>query len=79
MANFATIALESIRSKERVEQLVVDGIPQLDLFEHQLVGTGYGGEFRTLLRYFKNTQDADINQFRSLKAKYLESVQKKKK
>jgi hypothetical protein len=130
MAKFATIALQGIRAREKVEQLVVDDIAQLDQFEKQLVGTTYEGEYKVLLRYiehlangnrlpekkfrllkgvtdgipefelkskhlriygmqlpsrklvlyggFKNTQDHDITQFRSLKKRYLEGIQKKK-
>ncbi|MBK7883913.1 MAG: hypothetical protein IPJ81_08975 [Chitinophagaceae bacterium] len=128
MSKFVTQRVISINAKELVEQLVIDGIKQLDKFEKALKGTTYISEYRTILKYiehaangnslpekkfkllkgvkdniveyefkskhirvyaiqmpnnkiiiflgYKNTQASDIISFRSLKKRYLESLNK---
>ncbi|HWK03234.1 MAG TPA: hypothetical protein VNS58_06365 [Puia sp.] len=129
MSSFETIRVDLINAKERVDQLLIDGVKQLDVFEDKLIGTTYLSEYKTILKYiehaangnllpkkkmrrlegnadgitefefksehlrvyviqqpskklviflgFKNSQDADIVSFRSLKKRFIDFIKSK--
>jgi hypothetical protein len=54
MTKFECEIVEAIKAKEVVEQLLIDGIAQLDLLEASLDGTTYGGEFESLLAFIQH-------------------------
>jgi hypothetical protein len=54
MIKFVTRVVKEIKAIEIVEQLVINGIGQLDLLEQSLTGTTYGGEFEGLLAYIQH-------------------------
>jgi putative component of toxin-antitoxin plasmid stabilization module len=51
MATFATKKIEAVKGKQQFEQLVIDGIPQLDAFENSLSNPQYQSELRTIIAY----------------------------
>ena len=70
MPKFATIRVEEINAKEVVEQLIIDGKKQLDVFEEVLAGTTYISEYRTILTYIEYLADGNTlpkKKFRHLK------------
>ena len=54
MSKFVSRIVESIKAREIVEQLYIDGIGQLDQLENQIVGTTYTGEFIGLLAFIQH-------------------------
>lgn len=71
MSTFTTKLVEEIKARELVLQLVIDGVGQLDLFESQLNGTTYKGEFISLLAFIQHFANGG-NPGR--KVKYLKGV-----
>jgi len=70
MSNFVTIKAEEINAKENVEQLVIDNIKQMDVFEESLKGTTYLSEYKTLLKYIEHLANGNTlpkTKFRHLK------------
>lgn len=70
MPKFATIRVEEINAKETVEQLVIDGVKQLEIFEFSLIGTTYLSEYRVLLKYIEHLANGNSlpeSKFRHLK------------
>jgi hypothetical protein len=72
MVRFATITVGEIKSKEIVEQLVINNVKQLSVFEQQLKGTTYGGEYRTILKYIEYV--ANGNSLPQTKFRHLQGV-----
>lgn len=54
MNTFATKPVESIKARQLVEELFINGEGQLAKFEDSLLGTTYEAELRTLLRYIEH-------------------------
>lgn len=54
MSRFDTRKVESVRAKELVEELVIDGVPQLYKFEKSLEGTTYKTELISLLSFVEH-------------------------
>jgi hypothetical protein len=54
MSRFATRKVEVIKARELVEELLIDDIGQLDLFQEELAGTTYKSELNSLLRYIEH-------------------------
>ena len=71
MNRFATKVVEEIKARELVEQLLIDGIGQLDLFERQLTGTTYKGEFISLIAFIQHFASGGNP---GKKVKYLKGV-----
>lgn len=46
--------VEAIKAREVVEQLCIYGVGQLDLLEEKIVGTTYGGEFKSLISFIQH-------------------------
>ncbi|MBS1601823.1 MAG: hypothetical protein JST42_04085 [Bacteroidetes bacterium] len=70
MRIFATIRVEEIKARELVEQLVIDGVRQLESFEDSLAGSPYLSEFRVLIKYIEYLADGNSlpeSKFRHLK------------
>lgn len=57
MAKFALSKIESVKGKQTFEQLVIDDVKQLDMFENDLSDTTYKGEFATILAYMEYVAD----------------------
>ncbi|MFZ1676726.1 MAG: hypothetical protein WAT91_05605 [Saprospiraceae bacterium] len=53
MIKFGLKKIESINSKQQFDQLEIDGIGILDLFEKVLKGTTYQSEFKVMLTYME--------------------------
>ncbi|MGB4847382.1 MAG: hypothetical protein WBP41_05650 [Saprospiraceae bacterium] len=53
MIKFGLKKIESIHSKQQFDQLEIDGIGILDLFEKVLKGTTYQSEFKVMLTYME--------------------------
>ena len=70
MARFASIKIEEINAKELVEQLIIDGLKQLEAFEKSLAGTSYLSEYKVILKYIEYLADGNTlpkGKFRHLK------------
>ncbi len=71
MSKFATIIVEEIKAREVVEQLLINGIGQLEVFENKLTGTTYMSEYRSLLAFIQHFANGGIP---GRKVKYLRGV-----
>src|SRR5258707_5790735 len=54
MSKFVTKVVEKIKALEVVEQLLINGVGQLDALEAALVGTTYGSEFIGLIAFIQH-------------------------
>lgn len=54
MPKFETKIIEEIKAKEIVEELYIDGVGQIELFENQLSGTTYKSELEDLLIFIQH-------------------------
>jgi hypothetical protein len=54
MIKFTTRVVDEIKALEVVEQLCIYGVGQLDLFEEQIVGTTYSGDFKGLISFIQH-------------------------
>lgn len=72
MSKFVTKIVEEIKAREVVEQLFINGIGQLDLFENNLKGTTYICEFISLLAFIQHFANGGNP---GKKVKYLKGVQ----
>jgi hypothetical protein len=71
MPKFESRRVESIKARELVEQLFIDGVGQLDSFEASLKRTTYVPEFPTILRYIQHFADGNSV---GARMKYLKNV-----
>lgn len=69
MRKFATNEVKTIKSAERVEELYIDNVGQIEAFEKELEGTTYLTEFKTLLTYVEYVANGN-----KLPAKKLEML-----
>jgi len=70
MHTFALQKISVIKGIQRFEQLMVDGIGQLDEFEKDVMGTTYSGELKklfTYMEYLSNNNTLPEKIFRELK------------
>jgi hypothetical protein len=72
MSKFALHNIESINGKQLFFQLEINGIKQLDVFEEELIGTTYDGEFKTaltLMDFIANNRTLPKTKFRDITPK----------
>lgn len=72
MPKFATERIEAIHCRQEFDQLIIDGVGQLDIFERDLNDTTYQSEFKTLLAYMEylgNNRSLPKTKFRDVTPK----------
>lgn len=72
MSKFALHNIETIKGKQLFFQLEINGEKQLDIFENELIGTTYDGEFKTILtlmEFVANNRTLPKNKFRDITPK----------